>query len=166
MRSLLTKLSILLVGLIGLMVYQQWDRVGTRSLSSLGELIPGEIKNATTDRVTTTRVYRWRDAQGKLHVSDMPPTDGSVATSQDYRSDQNVVPGQPVPQSPSTETGSRGSARSAGRPSPANPGGRPPNQGQPSDTAGSDYLNALEKARASRQALEQRNSQVQERLNQ
>ena len=36
-------------------------------------------------------LYKWRDAQGQLHVTDVAPTDRPYETVR-YRPDQNVVP--------------------------------------------------------------------------
>lgn len=37
-------------------------------------------------------LYRWRDAQGVLHVSQRPPADGQAYERVDIPQDRNVVP--------------------------------------------------------------------------
>lgn len=164
MRSLLTKLLILLVGLVGLMLYQQRDRIESWSPSALTALIPDKVKQAATDRVTTTTVYKWRDEQGRLHVSDTPPKDGKVVTVQEYRSDQNVIPGRPR-QVPAPSVQNKTAQQSSPRPAGLTGHGAASNPGEPGSTGFGANGNALERARASRQALEQRNQRVQEQLN-
>ena len=39
-----------------------------------------------------TRVYKWRDENGNWHVADKPPPEGTDYETQDYRSDENVLP--------------------------------------------------------------------------
>lgn len=44
------------------------------------------------------KLYRWKDAQGREHASDKPPTDGSVYETVQYDPDTNVIPApQPAP---------------------------------------------------------------------
>ena len=40
----------------------------------------------------TTKVYRWKDASGNLHVSDQPPVSGIEYQEQTYHRDDNVLP--------------------------------------------------------------------------
>ena len=39
-----------------------------------------------------TVVYKWRDAQGAWHVTDLPPPDGTPHERLEYARDQNVLP--------------------------------------------------------------------------
>jgi hypothetical protein len=37
-------------------------------------------------------VYRWRDKQGRVMVSDKPPTDGTPYEEVQYHNQTNVIP--------------------------------------------------------------------------
>ncbi len=41
-------------------------------------------------------VYRWRDADGTVHVSDRPPAPGVPYERLEYRHDVNVLPAPPA----------------------------------------------------------------------
>ena len=43
----------------------------------------------------TTEVYKWRDAQGKWHISDERPDESIESETLQYRSDDNILPSQP-----------------------------------------------------------------------
>lgn len=40
----------------------------------------------------TTKVYRWKDASGTLHITDRPPAAGIEYQQQSYHRDDNVLP--------------------------------------------------------------------------
>jgi hypothetical protein len=48
----------------------------------------------TTVRQTlgTTRVYKWRDREGTVHITDEPPPEGTKFEKLEYQHDTNVVP--------------------------------------------------------------------------
>ncbi len=43
----------------------------------------------------TTRVYKWRDASGAVHITDEPPSEGTEFEKLEYQNDANVVPSVP-----------------------------------------------------------------------
>jgi len=50
-------------------------------------------------RSTTPTLYKWRDAQGRLNVTDAPPKDRPYEAVQ-YNPDTNAVPGYRRPDAP------------------------------------------------------------------
>ncbi len=44
----------------------------------------------------TTRVYKWRDAKGAVHITDEPPPEGTNFEMLEYQNDANVVPSVPT----------------------------------------------------------------------
>ena len=42
--------------------------------------------------VTVTEVYKWRDQQGRWHITDQPPPTGVHFETMKYRSDDNIMP--------------------------------------------------------------------------
>lgn len=45
---------------------------------------------------TTTKVYKWRDASGHWHITDEPPEANVQFETKTYRSDDNVLPPEPL----------------------------------------------------------------------
>jgi hypothetical protein len=43
----------------------------------------------------TTRVYKWRDADGGWQITDEPPPEGTKFEKLEYVNDANVVPSVP-----------------------------------------------------------------------
>ncbi len=64
---------------------------------------------------TTPTLYKWRDAQGRLNVTDVPPKDRAYETVR-YNPDTNVVPGYRRPDAPD---------QAGPRPVPPPPAGKP-----------------------------------------
>jgi len=100
------KLGVLLIAMIGVAVYLNWDTisniVGNRAGSLLskdilsGDILPRDILPADLDPNTTT-VYKWQDDEGSWHVSNQRPAGVEAVEIKQIRTDQNVVPSQPAP---------------------------------------------------------------------
>lgn len=57
--------------------------------------LPDFVKNYLPSEATTSKpLYRWRDDQGQVHVSDQPPQ-GRPYEAVVYNKDTNVIPSQP-----------------------------------------------------------------------
>lgn len=50
------------------------------------------LEGAVRSTLGTTRVYKWRDAEGIVHITDEPPPDGTKFEQLEYQNDANVVP--------------------------------------------------------------------------
>ena len=85
-RRLLAMIVVTAAGGAAVLGYLRWGP----EIESLPALAP--VLNATP---TTTRVYRWQDANGDWQVSDRHPGDGVVFETLEYRSDVNVLPRPP-----------------------------------------------------------------------
>jgi hypothetical protein len=87
MRLLLLLLILTLVA--GLAAYLNPEyRTGIRDLSSaigLSDIVPKK----------TTRLFRWRDAQGNWQITDRRPPEGTDYELLKYREDVNVLPRPP-----------------------------------------------------------------------
>jgi hypothetical protein len=55
-------------------------------------------QTALSPTTKVTRVFKWRDADGRWHVSDQRPGEGITYQTLQYRHDANIVP--PPPESP------------------------------------------------------------------
>jgi len=53
---------------------------------------PGMIDRMLGSTIQSERVYKWTDAQGLVHITSQPPTDGTPYEIQEYLSDTNVIP--------------------------------------------------------------------------
>ncbi len=53
------------------------------------------LESLVRDTLGTTRVYKWRDAKGAVHISDKPPPEGTKFEKLEYQNDANVVPSVP-----------------------------------------------------------------------
>ena len=62
-------------------------------VSSLVEGTP--LESAVRETLGTTRVYKWRDADGVWQISDEPPPQGTKFEKLEYVNDANVVPSVP-----------------------------------------------------------------------
>ncbi len=54
------------------------------------------LERTVRDALGTTRVYKWRDAEGTVQITDEPPTEGTKFEILEYQNDANVVPSVPV----------------------------------------------------------------------
>ena len=50
------------------------------------------LEGAVRSTLGTTRVYKWRDAEGTVHITDEPPPEGTNFEQLEYQNDANVVP--------------------------------------------------------------------------
>ena len=50
------------------------------------------LEGAVRSTLGTTRVYKWRDAEGTVHITDEPPSEGTQFEQLEYQNDANVVP--------------------------------------------------------------------------
>ncbi len=55
------------------------------------------LQDVLTAEPETTRVYKWHDASGKLHVSNTPPANASDVQVQEYKSNINIIPSVKAP---------------------------------------------------------------------
>ena len=56
-----------------------------------GTPLEGPVRNT----LGTTRVYKWRDADGVVQITDEPPPEGTEFEKLEYQNDANVVPSVP-----------------------------------------------------------------------
>jgi len=57
---------------------------------------PKNLSNAVTDE--TVQVYKWRDKNGVMQFSNIPPADGSSAEQVVLQPNHNVVPAVKIPE--------------------------------------------------------------------
>ena len=50
------------------------------------------LEGVVRSTLGTTRVYKWRDAEGAVHITDEPPPEGREFEQLEYQNDANVVP--------------------------------------------------------------------------
>lgn len=53
------------------------------------------LESTVRETLGTTRVYKWRDANGVWQISDEPPPEGTEFEKLEYVNDANVVPSVP-----------------------------------------------------------------------
>ncbi len=53
------------------------------------------LESVVRDTLGTTRLYKWRDAKGTVHIADEPPPEGTDFEKLEYQNDGNVVPSLP-----------------------------------------------------------------------
>lgn len=56
-----------------------------------GTPLEGPVRNT----LGTTRVYKWRDADGVVQITEEPPPEGTKFEKLEYQNDANVVPSVP-----------------------------------------------------------------------
>ncbi len=54
------------------------------------------LEGVVRSTLGTTRVYKWRDAEGTVHITDEPPPEGTKFEQLEYQNDANVVPSVPI----------------------------------------------------------------------
>jgi hypothetical protein len=54
------------------------------------------LEGAVREVLGTTRVYKWHDAEGAVHITDEPPPEGTTFETLEYEIDTNVVPSVPA----------------------------------------------------------------------
>jgi hypothetical protein len=62
-------------------------------VSSLVDDTP--LERVVRETLGTTRLYKWRDATGTVHITDKAPSDGTEFETLEYQNDANVVPSVP-----------------------------------------------------------------------
>ncbi len=53
------------------------------------------LEGIVRETLGTTRLYKWRDAKGTVHITDKPPPEGTEFEKLEYQNDANVVPSLP-----------------------------------------------------------------------
>ncbi len=67
-----------------------------RNPTVVSPLVEGTpLERTVRDVLGTTRVYKWRDAKGTVHITDEPPPEGTKFEKLEYHNDANVVPSVP-----------------------------------------------------------------------
>jgi hypothetical protein len=70
-----------------------------RNPTVVSPLVEGTFLEGTVGgALGTTRVYKWRDAEGAVHITDEPPPAGTTFEMLEYQNDANVVPSVPAKQ--------------------------------------------------------------------
>ena len=67
-----------------------------RNPTVVSPLVEGTpLERTVRDALGTTRVYKWRDAKGTVHITDEPPPEETKFEKLEYQNDANVVPSVP-----------------------------------------------------------------------
>lgn len=169
MKSLLVKLVIVLVALVGWMLYDNRQAITSFSLAGLKNSVSTKLPVRLESKGGATTVYKWQDQSGKWHFSDTQPQEAKTVVTTKIRSDQNVIQSYPlVPDADSSDSHAANLEllpAIVGKPSP---GSSTSVSGQavadendislPLSPA--RYKEALDRAKAARNAMEQRNQNL------
>jgi len=82
-----------IAGVAAIAGYWYLDTRGYLEEVPLPEFVKDKLPS---ENQTTKPLYRWRDDQGRVHVSDQPPQ-GRPYEAVVYPKDANVIPSQPDP---------------------------------------------------------------------
>lgn len=64
-----------------------------RNPTVVSPLVEGTpLEGPVRSTLGTTRVYKWRDADGVVQITDEPPPEGTKFEKLEYQNDANVVP--------------------------------------------------------------------------
>lgn len=67
-----------------------------RNPTVVSPLVEGTpLESTVRETLGTTRLYKWRDAKGTVHITDEPPPEGTKFEKLEYQNDANVVPSLP-----------------------------------------------------------------------
>jgi hypothetical protein len=67
-----------------------------RNPTSVSPLVEGTpLESTVRETLGTTRLFKWRDAKGTVHITDKPPPEGTKFEKLEYQNDANVVPSLP-----------------------------------------------------------------------
>ena len=67
-----------------------------RNPTVVSPLVEGTpLESTVRETLGTTRLYKWRDAKGTVHITDKPPPEGTEFEKLEYQNDANVVPSLP-----------------------------------------------------------------------
>jgi len=67
-----------------------------RNPTVVNPLVEGTpLEGPVRSTLGTTRVYKWRDADGVVQITDEPPPEGTKFEKLEYQNDANVVPSVP-----------------------------------------------------------------------
>ena len=67
-----------------------------RNPTVVSPLVEGTpLESTVRETLGTTRLYKWRDEKGTVHITDKPPPEGTKFEKLEYQNDANVVPSLP-----------------------------------------------------------------------
>ena len=67
-----------------------------RNPTIVSPLVEGTpLESTVRETLGTTRLYKWRDDKGTVHITDKPPPEGTKFEKLEYQNDANVVPSLP-----------------------------------------------------------------------
>ena len=67
-----------------------------RNPTVVSPLVEGTpLESTVRETLGTTRLYKWRDDKGTVHITDKPPPEGTKFEKLEYQNDANVVPSLP-----------------------------------------------------------------------
>lgn len=67
-----------------------------RNPTVVSPLVEGTpLEGPVRSSLGTTKVYKWRDANGVVQITDEPPPEGTKFEKLEYQNDANVVPSVP-----------------------------------------------------------------------
>jgi len=67
-----------------------------RNPTVVSPLVEGTpLESTVRETLGTTRLYKWRDDKGTVHITDEPPPEGTKFEKLEYQNDANVVPSLP-----------------------------------------------------------------------
>ncbi len=68
-----------------------------RNPTVVSPLVEGTpLEGPVRSTLGTTRVYKWRDADGVMQITDEPPPEGTKFEELEYQNDANVIPSVPT----------------------------------------------------------------------
>lgn len=85
MKSVLIKLIIVTIALIGWVIYTRMDQIKDALDFDLdtSELV-SKLPTTSSPAPTQTTIYKWRDDQGVWHMSNAPPADARNVQIHNY----------------------------------------------------------------------------------
>lgn len=89
-QSPLPWLLLIIAGFFAWYTHDHWLPSLRGTIESAGEYVPEAVRPGWVDN--TERIYKWKDAEGKWHVSNEPPKGVTDYQTERVAVDENIVP--------------------------------------------------------------------------
>lgn len=91
LKGIFYKLAFVLVALVSWIIYDRWDDITYAVEKAQHDTIKTAKKIMPKDEATVTKTYKWTDADGKVHYTNVKPENMKDVETQDIKSDQNLM---------------------------------------------------------------------------
>lgn len=91
-KSMFFKLVFALIALVGWLIYDRWDDITYNIAKAQHNVVKTAKKALPKEDAPVVQTYKWTDADGKVHYSNIKPADAGNVETKAVNTGQNVMP--------------------------------------------------------------------------